>query len=172
MAEATARGAIPGEGDPAALMHGVVDGTVVANDSAVVENLSDALSLDLDTVDATLVRRLLAKSVLALHLSITLFCIVAFLGPEPVLWFHLFFVPLMVLHWRLNDSVCILTDLENWLLGKRRDMTEPNRFFVIRLSDVLLRRPLTEVGADRLARGVTWGAWAASLIRLSLIHLR
>ena len=42
------------------------------------------------------------------------------------LFFYLIFLPLMVVHWKLNRGACILNNLENWL-RHRRWRVETNR---------------------------------------------
>ncbi len=139
-----------------------------AEDIGVAE--LDSMSLYLEPAKVAIPRIFLARLTMLTHIGITLFCCIAFLGPEPVLWFHLAFVPLMLLHWRLNDDICILTDLELKLLGLTRDNAEPNRHFVRRLSSAFLKEPLSEVGADKLAKGIVWLAWGISAGRLAMIH--
>jgi hypothetical protein len=41
--------------------------------------------------------------------------------------FYLIFLPLMVLHWKINRDACILSNLENWLRHRRWRMPLSNR---------------------------------------------
>jgi hypothetical protein len=41
--------------------------------------------------------------------------------------FYLVFLPLMVLHWKINRDACILSNLENWLRHRRWRMPLSNR---------------------------------------------
>jgi hypothetical protein len=154
--------------DPALLADAAVE--IGSELDSIAVNLD--LSSPIEISDVGLIRLASSKLVLFIHLSITLFCIVAFLGPEPVLWFHVVFVPLMVLHWRLNDDICILTDAELWLRGETRDDIGEGRYFVSRISEFFLSEPFTEETSDKVARGVTWVVWAISVIRLGLMYLR
>jgi hypothetical protein len=43
------------------------------------------------------------------------------------LGFYLIFLPLMVLHWKLNRDACILNNLENWLRHRRWRAPQTNR---------------------------------------------
>jgi hypothetical protein len=156
-----------GTPDPALLAEAVVE--IGSELDPITLNLNLAAPKDISGIGP--IRLILSKTVLIIHLSITLFCIVAFLGPEPVLWFHVVFVPLMVLHWRLNDDICIFTDAELWLRGETRDDMGDGRFFVSRISEFFLSVPLTEETSDKVARGVTWCVWAISVIRLGLMYL-
>ncbi len=155
----------------------VPDPALLADAAVEIDSELDLIEINLDlstttdTSEIGLIRLVMSKAVLIIHLSITLFCIVAFLGPEAVLWFHVVFVPLMVLHWRLNDDICILTDAELWLLGKTRDDIGDGQFFVSRISEFFLTQPLTEDAANKVARGVTWAVWAICVIRLGLMYL-
>jgi hypothetical protein len=40
---------------------------------------------------------------------------------------YLIFLPLMFLHWKLNDGACILNNLENWLRHRRWRAPQANR---------------------------------------------
>ena len=51
-----------------------------------------------------------------IHLFSLLFVIFAWLLPYRLATIiHLFFVPLMIVQWKLNQNRCLLTDLENYL---------------------------------------------------------
>jgi len=55
-----------------------------------------------------------------LHVAIFLFIALGWALPSrPWLLFYLIFLPLVVLHWRLNRGACLLNNLENWLRYRR-----------------------------------------------------
>lgn len=65
---------------------------------------------------------LMAKIVKTLHFLILFFVLLGWLSPwQNVLLVYLVFLPLMVLQWLLNKGSCVLTNLENWILGKTPD---------------------------------------------------
>jgi hypothetical protein len=63
------------------------------------------------------VRLALARFVYSLHMATTVFVTWVWLLPWPVAWWvGAFFIPVMVLHWKIAD-VCILTTIEMALRG-------------------------------------------------------
>jgi hypothetical protein len=65
-------------------------------------------------------RDALGKFCFYLHLVILGFITLGWTIPSRgVLIFHLVFLPVTVLHWRLNGGNCVLNNLENWLRFRR-----------------------------------------------------
>ena len=51
-----------------------------------------------------------------IHIIVRIFLVATpFLGNDYYLSLHLFIVPFVLLHWVMNQTVCVLTLLENWL---------------------------------------------------------
>jgi hypothetical protein len=62
---------------------------------------------------------LLLTLVKIFHTIIVLFIVVTpFLNYKPLLFLHVLFVPMMLLHWAFNDDTCSLTILEEGLTKK------------------------------------------------------
>src|SRR5581483_300180 len=53
-----------------------------------------------------------------LHVAVFLFIALGW-ALRPMLLFYLIFLPLVVLHWRLNRGACLLNNVENWLRHRR-----------------------------------------------------
>ena len=54
-----------------------------------------------------------------LHFAIVIFVIFGCLFTSRlVLLFHLIFLPILILHWKTNQGVCYLTQIENKINGK------------------------------------------------------
>ncbi len=61
-----------------------------------------------------------------LHLAMLALIVLGWLLPgRGFLIFYLFFIPAVVLHWKLNNDACILNNLENWL--RYRSWRAPER---------------------------------------------
>lgn len=58
-----------------------------------------------------------------LHIAVLIYIVGGWALPQrQALYVYLGFLPLMVLHWRLNGNSCILNNLESWLRsGRWRD---------------------------------------------------
>ena len=65
---------------------------------------------------------MLTKIIQLIHVLIVLFIILTpFIGNEYMLSLHCLFVPLMMLHWATNQSVCALTEVEKFVTGSKVD---------------------------------------------------
>ena len=53
-----------------------------------------------------------------LHISVLIFTLIGWLLPHEWLWMYLLWIPLIVIQWQLNQGTCILTNLENYLVGE------------------------------------------------------
>ena len=63
-------------------------------------------------------RTVLAHTVRWVHLVLLVFNITACLLPYRLAWLiHVWMIPLLILQWKLNKNTCVLTNLENILLG-------------------------------------------------------
>jgi hypothetical protein len=64
------------------------------------------------------IQRLAVRSLKTLHLLIVLFVIFGFLfSSAKFLLTHLVLLPLLILHWKTNQGVCYLTELEHKIQG-------------------------------------------------------
>lgn len=48
-----------------------------------------------------------------IHALVVIYGFLGFLSPKKYLIFHAFFWPLLLIHWKMNDGKCILSQLEN-----------------------------------------------------------
>ena len=105
-----------------------------------------------------------------IHVAILVYVVLGWGVPyRDGLMFYLFFLPLMILHWKLNRDACILNNLENWLRLRRWRMPENNRE-----EGAWLRTLLADVTGIGLSRrqmdAVIYGAmslfWLLALARL------
>ena len=70
----------------------------------------------------------LAWTCFLIHVAILIVVIAGWMIPgRHWLGFYLLFLPLMVLHWKLNRDACVLNNLENWLRHRRWRAPETNR---------------------------------------------
>ena len=61
-----------------------------------------------------------------LHVAFLIFIVLGWTIPaRPVLIVYLVFLPLLVLHWKLNRDACILNNMESWL--RYRSWRAPDR---------------------------------------------
>ncbi len=73
-------------------------------------------------------RDVLAWTCFLIHLAILVMVISGWIYPgRGWLVFYLVFLPLMVLHWKLNRDACLLNNLENWLRHRRWRAPQTNR---------------------------------------------
>jgi len=83
--------------------------------------------------------------------------------------FYLIFLPLMILHWKLNRGACVLNNLENWMRCRRWRAPEANRE-----EGAWLRTLLADATGIALTRGqmdtIIYGAmtlfWLLGLARI------
>ena len=85
-----------------------------------------------------------------IHLAVLVGVVLGWLFPaRPWLILYLIFLPLMVIHWKLNRDACILNNLENWLRHRRWRAPESNRE-----EGAWLRTLIGDVTGIRLTRAV------------------
>ena len=101
-----------------------------------------------------------------LHLAILAFIVLGWAIPwRGVLIFYLFFLPGVILHWKLNGNACALNNLESWLRYRRWRAPERNpeegawlRTLIGSLTGIVLTRAAD--GCGYLCRdGAVLGAW-------------
>jgi len=73
-------------------------------------------------------RDLLAWACFLIHVAVLGGVVLGWALPGRV-WLngYLVFLPLMILHWKMNRGACILNNLENWLRHRRWRAPESNR---------------------------------------------
>ena len=65
-----------------------------------------------------------------LHALLVIFIIlVPFIGQKDLLEIHAIIIPFILLHWYLNDSTCMLTEIEKRMTGKDAADTFMGRLF-------------------------------------------
>ncbi|NEO58754.1 MAG: DUF2784 family protein [Okeania sp. SIO3B5] len=68
--------------------------------------------------ELSLDKRLIVFLLKILHTSVLIFTLTGWLLPNKLLLIYLVWIPLMVIQWQLNQGTCILTNLENYLVGE------------------------------------------------------
>lgn len=115
-------------------------------------------------------RSALADAVGWIHTALIPYTLFGWVVPNPGwLKVHAVFVPLMVIHWRLNRNVCILTNLESFLrygTWWRADEADQGGWIEGRIRAVTGRTP-----PPWLTDAITYGSLTLSTLA-SLIHLR
>ena len=105
------------------------------------------------------------------HVAVLIYVVLGWAMPSRAwLLVYLFFLPAMMLHWKLNRGACILNNLENWLRIRRWRAPESNRE-----EGAWLRTLLADTTGIGLSPGqmdmVIYGAvalfWLLALARLS-----
>ena len=73
-------------------------------------------------------RDALGWSCFLIHVAVLAYVALGWIWPDRGwLAFYLIFLPLMILHWKLNRGACILNNLENWLRHRRWRAPQTNR---------------------------------------------
>ena len=102
-----------------------------------------------------------------LHIFITLFILVGCFSPWPkLLWIHLFFVPLVLLHWGLNRNRCFLTDWEYRLKGISPQDVKHDDGFVRSLLEMFIKNVPSPKVLRVIIRSVTVSCWVITVARL------
>jgi hypothetical protein len=97
-------------------------------------------------------RDALGKFCFCLHLAILAFITLGWAIPSPgVLIAYLVFLPLVILHWKLNAGACVLNNLESWLRYRRWRAPERNpeegawlRTLIANLTGLMLTRSVMD----------------------------
>jgi len=99
------------------------------------------------------VRVVLIYFIRALHYLLVGFNLLAWVIPSVlVLKIHLWFIPLMIVQWRLNRNTCVLSNLEQLLLGRPAYGAEGEGQFIKSLLD----RCFNNLPSDRVIEGGTY----------------
>ena len=116
-------------------------------------------------------RDALGQACFFLHIAVLALVVLGWIWPQRG-WLiaYLIFLPLMVLHWKLNRDACMLNNLENWLRFRSWRAPEANReegaWLRTLLADAVGIK-LTEVHMNGLIYGAVlllWGlGWARFL---------
>ena len=114
-------------------------------------------------------RDALAWTCFLVHIAVLVYVVLGWGVPlRAWLLFYLIFLPIMVLHWKLNRDACILNNLENWVRVRRWRAPETNRE-----EGAWLRTLLADVTGIALSRGqmdaVIYGAMGLFWL-LALAH--
>ena len=101
-----------------------------------------------------------------LHFAIVMFVIFGCLATNhQVLLFHLIFLPILVLHWKTNEGVCYLTQVEHKINGKRPEKIELQGGFTENLFKKLFRRQPTKAFLQNLTYSIMALSWMTSIIK-------
>lgn len=100
-------------------------------------------------------RLLAAESVYWLHTATSVIVTIAWAIPSrEVWWFALFFIPMMILHWKVAD-VCILTTWEMRLRGHPDAGSPEQGSFLVRLFG-MVGISITFETASRMSYGISY----------------
>jgi len=74
------------------------------------------------------------KFLYLVHLLFFIFALLGWASPwRALLLAYIIYIPLMILQWWANDGMCILTNIENHLLGKQLKVHEERGQFIKRI---------------------------------------
>jgi hypothetical protein len=119
------------------------------------------------TDDVGPVRLALAKAVYFLHVGVTFFVPWGWLLPWPeAWWFGIFFIPIMLIHWKTAD-VCILSTVEMKLRGHPKAGTPDQGGFIQRMG-ALVGWHMSDETASNLGWGLSYMGLALCVLRLHL----
>ena len=109
----------------------------------------------------------LVQLLAALHLASTFFLLFGCLVPKQFLWVHALFLPLVFLHWQLNNGNCIVTDLQK-KAGDQHLTTESGSWPYIRglLANFGDTRAISDTQIHIAIYTIYTVSWAVSLYRL------
>ncbi len=102
------------------------------------------------------------------HWAVLIFVLTAWLSPWPsVLWLHVVFVPLMLLHWKTNENRCVLSELEEKYKSTNSEIkrAEESQFIKMVWMKIFGRLP-TEGTLDFINYGLSALVWLFSVVRL------
>jgi hypothetical protein len=105
-----------------------------------------------------------------LHVAVFLFIALGWTLPaRPALLAYLVFLPLVVLHWRLNRGACMLNNLENWLRHRRwRVANNPEEGAWLRtLLAAATGMSLSPAAMDRLIYGAMGLFWLLGIVHFA-----
>jgi hypothetical protein len=105
-----------------------------------------------------------------LHVAITFFCALAWLGPYEWMWWGVFILyGATEILWLLRDNYCIITDLEGHFRGIPRPDSHLDQNFIRRLIQLTVRLDVQPENARKLTR--VWGriGWLVATARLFVL---
>ncbi len=106
------------------------------------------------------------KFLVFLHFAIVMFVIFGcLLTNHKVLLFHLIFLPILVLHWKTNDGVCYLTQIEHKIQGKGAKKIELQGGFTENLFKKFFRRQPTRALLQNITYSIMAVSWMISIIK-------
>lgn len=109
----------------------------------------------------------LIKFLALLHFAIVAFVISGFLvSNTKLLIFHLVLIPALIIHWRTNQGVCYLTQIENRIKGVSLKKTEMKGGFTEAMFKQVFGHPPTPQLLQNLIYGIMALSWSISLARL------
>lgn len=108
---------------------------------------------------------LFVSTLKVLHLAILLFTLIGWLLPQNLLLVYLVWIPMMFIQWQFNQGTCILTNIENWLLGEKQQKQEQQGQFI----KSLWQQICGQVPSDKVLRyvvnGTIWLCWLLACLR-------
>jgi hypothetical protein len=118
--------------------------------------------------DVGALRLRVADLVYGLHVMTSVFVSIAWAMPwDGVLWFALFFIPAMVLHWQVAD-VCILRTWEMALRGHPDAGSVDQGSFLVSLFG-LVGITITFATASKLSYAISYASLAGCALRLFVL---
>ena len=117
--------------------------------------------------DRLLTSHSLALLVRYIHHLLLLFNIFAPAIPSKTAWIvHVLLLPALIVHWRLNRNTCVLTNLENVLLGRPAYGTEGESQFIAQIVEKFVQPAPSKRTIEVGTYVVMTVVWSLSVLRL------
>lgn len=102
-----------------------------------------------------------------IHLFLLLFVVFGWASPwHPLLVVHLALIPLMILHWKTNHDVCILSTWEQNLRKLPPDQPHEPGYFIKLLWTKSFGKLPTERNLLSVTYGISLVSWCITILRL------
>lgn len=102
------------------------------------------------------------------HWVVLFFVITGWLSPwREALWLHVFFVPMMIAHWKTNEDRCVLTEMEARFRSYDYKEEVQEGQFLKEIMHKLFGRVPSEETMTKITYGVLAIAWTLSVLRLT-----
>jgi hypothetical protein len=110
-------------------------------------------------------KKILVSSLRGIHNAVLIFVIFGWALPfDSIRLFHLIFLPLMILQWWINQGTCYLTNIENWILGKKIAKSDQDSQFIRSLISKITHKQPTRKQMGLIIYGVVVLSWSLSAL--------
>ncbi len=112
----------------------------------------------------------LARGIKYLHLVIVFIATWGWALPWPQSWWITFvLVPVIKLHWKTNDNICVLTTLENKYRGYNNAGLHDQEWFIKRLLSVFVKKLPSDNQIWLGMNIIMWTSWLFASLRLFVL---